>query len=136
MASVYESLGSWILQRELEDKGLISTPQYDLYEDEMQNEQTFPQLAEELEPMPEVGNHYVGAELLLPRGDEIARGHVVTWSDNASGHVMGRAHANPMMDTIMYQIELAGNKVTELTPTSLLSQSMPNTMQMGMHIYS
>ena len=102
----------------------------------MQNEQTFPQLSEELEPMPEVGNHHVGAELLLPRGDEIARGHVVAWSHNASGHVMGRAHANPMMDTIMYQIELAGNKVTELTPTSLLSQSMPNTMQMGMHIYS
>ena len=49
MARVYERLGSQVLQRELEDIGLESIPQYDLYEDETQNEQTFPQLAEEIE---------------------------------------------------------------------------------------
>ena len=46
---------------------LESTQQYDPYEDETQNEQKFLQLAEELEPMPEVGNNYMGAEMLLPR---------------------------------------------------------------------
>ena len=48
MARVYERLGSQVLPRELEDIGLEHTPQYDPYEDEMQNEQTFPQLAGEL----------------------------------------------------------------------------------------
>ena len=70
---VYDRLGSQVLPRELEDIGLKSTPQYDPYEDKMQNEQKFSQLAEELKPTPEVGNHYIGAEVLLPRGDKMAR---------------------------------------------------------------
>ena len=76
MARVSERLRSQVLPRELEDIGLESTPQCDLYEDEMQNEQMFLQLAEELEPMAEVGDHYIGAEILLPREDKMARGHV------------------------------------------------------------
>ena len=39
------------------DVVLEITPKYNSYEDETQNEQTFPQQAEELEPMPEVGYH-------------------------------------------------------------------------------
>ena len=50
MARVYERLGSQVLPRELEDLGIEDTPQYDPYEDETQNEQSFPQLAKELEP--------------------------------------------------------------------------------------
>ena len=48
MARVHERLGSYILPRELEDLGLEDTPQYNPYEDETQNKQLFPQLAEEL----------------------------------------------------------------------------------------
>ena len=66
MARVHDRLGSCVLPRDLEDLGLENTPQYDLCEDETQNIQSFPQLAEELEPMPEVGDHYIGAEILLP----------------------------------------------------------------------
>ena len=57
MARVYEKLRSLVLPKDLEDIGLENTPQYDLYEDEKQNEQTFPQLEEELEPMPEVADY-------------------------------------------------------------------------------
>ena len=57
MAKDYERLGSQILPRNLEDIGLENNLQYDLYEDEMQNVQTFPQLAEELVPRPEAGNN-------------------------------------------------------------------------------
>ena len=42
MARVYERLGSWVLQREFEYIELENTPQYDPYEDETQNKQTFP----------------------------------------------------------------------------------------------
>ena len=51
MDRVYEKLWSQLLSRELEDVGLKDTPQYDLYEDDRQNKQTFSQLAEELKPM-------------------------------------------------------------------------------------
>ena len=60
----------------MRDIGLENTSQYEPYKDETQNKQTFLQLAAELEPMPEVGDHYIGAEILLPRGDEMARGHI------------------------------------------------------------
>ena len=42
--------------------------------------QTFPQLAEMLEPTPDVGDHYLEEEILLPSGDKVAGSHVVAWS--------------------------------------------------------
>ena len=90
---------------------------------ETQNEQMFPQPAEELEPMSEVGDHYIGAEILLLRGDEMARGNAVAWSHDANGNVMGRAHRNPILDTRMYQIEFTRGKVTALT-ANIISKSM------------
>ena len=88
MARVYEKLASWLLPRELEDIGLENTPQYDLYEDKTQIEQMFPQLIKELEPMQKVGDYYIVARILLPRWDEMVRGHVGAWSHDASGNVM------------------------------------------------
>ena len=123
MARVYDRLGSHVLPKELEDLGLEDTPQYNPYEDETQNEQMFPQLAEELQPMPEVGDLYIGAEILLPRGDQMARGHVVARSRDANGNVMGRSHTNPILDTRMYQLKFAGGKVTALT-TNVIAESM------------
>ena len=52
----------------MENIGLKNNPQYDPYEDETQNKQTFPQLVEKVESMPKVGDHYVGADILLLRG--------------------------------------------------------------------
>ena len=43
MARVYKKWGSWFLPRELDDIGLEMTSQYDPYEEETQNEQSFPQ---------------------------------------------------------------------------------------------
>ena len=77
MARVYEKLGFQVLPRELKDIGLENTPQSCLCEDETQNEQTFHQLAEELKPTPEGGDHCIGTEMLLHRGREMARNNVV-----------------------------------------------------------
>ena len=111
MSRVYERLGSHILPRELEDLGLEKTPQYDPYEDETPNEQTFPQLAEELEPMPKVGDHYIGAEILLPRGDQMARGHAVARSRDANENVMGRSHINPFLKQGCIKLSSLGVKL-------------------------
>ena len=70
--------------------------------------------------MPEAGDQYIGAEIMFPRGDQMARGHVVAQSGNASGNIMGRAHANHIMETRML----------------LLNQWMPNVMPIEMSIYS
>ena len=107
----------------MENLGLENTSQYDPYEDETHNEQTFPQLAEELEPMPELGDNYIGAEILLPREDEMARGHVVVQGHDTSGNIMRSAHINPMLNTIMYQVEFTGDEVTELT-ANIIAEAM------------
>ena len=36
---------------------------------------------------------------------------------------MGRTHTNPILDTSMYQVEFAGDKVTELT-ANVIAESM------------
>ena len=48
--------------------------------------------------MSEVADHYIGAEIMLPRWDQ-----------------MGRGNENPILDTRVYQVDYAGNEVTELT---------------------
>ena len=83
----------------------------------------FPQLAEKPELMPEVGDYDIGAEILLPRGDQMARGHVVARSRDTKGDVMGRSHINLILDTRTYQVEFAGGEVTELT-TNVIAESM------------
>ena len=63
--------------------------------------------------MPEVDEQQIGAEILLARGDQMTRGHVVTQSCNAHGNIMGRAHENPVMDTRLYQVELTTNNIAK-----------------------
>ena len=87
IARVYEKLGSWVLSRELEDIGLEIIPQYNRYEDEIQDGQTFLQLVKELEPMPEVTDQYICANILLSKWDD-----VVTQSHDMNKNVIGRAH--------------------------------------------
>ena len=86
----------------MEDIGLENTQQYDLYKDETRNKQLFPQPAEELEPTPDVGDLYIEADILLPKGNEMARGHVVVQSCDINRNVMCRAYINPILDTRMY----------------------------------
>ena len=119
MDMVHENLESQVLSRELEDIRLESTSKYDQYEDKIKNEQSFSQLEEELEPTPEAAK----ADILLPKGDQMARGHEVAQSHDVNGNVLGKAYANPILDTRLYQVEFLGGKVTELT-TNIIAESV------------
>ena len=72
--------------------------------------------------MLEVGDQYIGAEIMLPGRDKMARDYVVLWSHDTGGNIIGSAHANPIMDTILYQVEFAGGKITELTAELMYTQ--------------
>ena len=52
-----------------------------------------------LETTPEIGDNYIGTELLLPRGDAMARGRVVSRKRDSDNNPVGRAHSNPILDT-------------------------------------
>ena len=59
----------------------------------------FPQFVEVVEPMPEMPDQHIGAEILLPTVNQMARGHVVAQSCDAQRNAMSRAHENPILDT-------------------------------------
>ena len=102
---------------------LENTLQYDPHEDQIENKQMLSQLEQELEPKPNVKDHYTGAEILLFRRDKMATGNVVAQNCDASGDVMGRACINPILDSRMYQVKFARNKVTEVT-ANVTAESM------------
>ena len=74
MESLHQALGPCMRLSDLVDLDEEETMQYDPYEDKVQNAETFPMLDEEQEVTPEWGDQYVNAEILLPRGDKMARG--------------------------------------------------------------
>ena len=73
--------------------------------------------------MPEVSDHYIEADILLPREDHMTRGHLVSRSRYNNRNVMGRSHTNSIFDTRMYQVEFAGGEVTGLS-TDGIAESM------------
>ena len=73
MESLHQKLGPHAGLRDLVELGVQETPQYDPYEDELQDAKTFPIFDEEPDVTPEWGGQYVNAEKLLPRGDKMAR---------------------------------------------------------------
>ena len=48
-------------------------------------------------PMPEVGDNYVNASLMLPHGNLLVRGTVIGRKRDAHGDPIGNANANPIM---------------------------------------
>ena len=73
--------------------------------------------------MPEVADHYIDEDILLPRGDQMTKFHVVAQNYDANKNAMGRVHANPILDTRMYEVEFADGDVTELT-ANIIAESV------------
>ena len=64
--------------------------------------------------MAEVTDQYVIAEILLHQEDMMAKGQVVALQFDVSWNVLGRAHANPILDTSCNKWS-SGGKVSEWT---------------------
>ena len=72
-----------------------------------------------------VGDHKTAAEILLDRGNEMARGHVVSGFHDASGNIMDRADEIPILNNTMYQVEFSGANVTKLTANFIAVNLFP-----------
>ena len=102
MESLQQVMGPHARLRDLVNMSVEETMQYDPYEDESQNAETFPMLDKEPEVTPEWGDQYVNAEILLPRGDNMARGQVICWKHDVNGNPIGRSTKNLILDTHIY----------------------------------
>jgi hypothetical protein len=75
-----------------------------------------PSLGVDVEPpMPEAGDNYVNASLMLPRGNSLARGTVIGQKRDSRGNPIGNANANPIMDSRVYCVEFDDGDVCKLT---------------------
>ncbi len=74
-----------------------NTPNYLPYSDEDQNKTTFGDLDEEV--MPEVGNKYVHASIMLPCGSQLMHGTVKACKQDLDGNPICCQSDNPILDT-------------------------------------
>jgi hypothetical protein len=98
------------------------TPEWEYYDDDDDLDKIKPP-PEELEPTPETGDNYVGVDILLPQGDSLARGRVVSRKRDADGNPIGHANDNAILDTRRYCVEFDDGEVTELT-AYVIAESM------------
>jgi hypothetical protein len=78
---------------------------------------------------PEMGDNYLSAEIMLPRGGTMVKGRVATHKRDRDGLPVWLANSNPILDTRSYvhfddgdQTELTANMIAE----SLYSQCDPD----------
>ena len=57
------------------------------------------------EPTPLTFDNYLGAEVVLSKGDDMVAGKVVGRKRDSDGKPVGRENKNPMLDTRVYEVE-------------------------------
>jgi hypothetical protein len=85
------------------------------------------------ETMPEIGDNYLSAELMLPKGGVMVKDHMTAHKRDRDGNPVGRANDNPILDTRTYIVGFDDGNQTELTANmiaeSLYLQCDPNSNQ-------
>ena len=66
---------------------------------------------------------YLNASVVFPQGDKHVRGRVKGRKRDADSNPIGRANANPILDTRRYEVEFPDGEVTELT-ANVIAESM------------
>ena len=75
----------------------------------------------DLEVTPEIGDNYLSAEISIPRGGNMVIGRVKSRKRDADGNPIGRADANPILDTREYIVEFEDGDEAELTANLIAS---------------
>ena len=90
-----------------------STPEFELYEDD--DGYGVPHAKEcEDEPTPIKYDTYIGAEVVLPKGNDIVSGTVKSRVKDFEGQPIGKADKNPILDTRVYNVEFSDGENAEL----------------------
>jgi hypothetical protein len=67
------------------------------------------------EIMPKIGNNYLSAELMLPKGGVMVKGRVTVRKHDRDGNPVGRANDNPILDTRTFIVDFDDGNQTVLT---------------------
>jgi hypothetical protein len=77
----------------------------------------------DLEVTPEVGDNYIGIDLLFPKGGAMTKGRVTVQKRDGDSNLKGRANPNPILDTREYTVTFDDGDMTDLT-ANLIAESM------------
>ena len=77
----------------------------------------------DLKVTPEIGENFIGAEIMIPCGGVLSRRQVTRRKWDSEGNPVGKSHPNPTLDTRSYILEFDNNDQTELT-ANLIAKSM------------
>jgi hypothetical protein len=79
---------------------------------------------------PEMGDNYLSAEVMLPRGGTMVKGRVAAQKRDRHGNPIGLANSSPILDTRSYVVHFDDGDQTKLTANmiaeSLYSQCDPD----------
>jgi hypothetical protein len=82
---------------------------------------------------PEMGDNYLTAEIMLPRGGIMIKGRISACKRDWDGNPVGLANSNPLLDTRSYIVDFDDGNQTKLTANliaeSLFSQCDPDGNQ-------
>jgi len=76
-----------------------------------------------LKVTPEMGDNYHSADISIPRGGSMAKGRVKSCKRDAEGNPIGRADANPILNTREYIVEFDDGDEAELN-ANLIAEAM------------
>ncbi len=74
------------------------------------------------EIMPKIGDNYLSAELMLPKGGVMVKGRVTACKRNRDSNPVGCANDNPILDTRSYIVDFDDGDQTKLT-TNMIAES-------------
>jgi hypothetical protein len=119
--SIAEQLGPTAQDTDFSADNL--TPQYELFGDVGDADFDLDPDHADLEVTPEVGDNYIGIDLLFPKGGTMTREQVTAQKRDTDGNPKGRANSNPILDSREYTVTFDDGDVTNLT-ANLIAESM------------
>ncbi len=107
--SIENHLGLAALPQDFPAEDLTSDPTY--YDDTNAMDPEYG----DAEVTPEIGDNYLFAELMLPKGGVMVKGRMTVRKRDRVGNPVGRANDNPILDTRSYIVDFDDGDQTELT---------------------
>ena len=107
----YSRLGSSASTQDFQDD--YSNPEYELYEDDDGDRISHAMECND-EPTTITYDAYIGAEVVIPKGNDMVSGTVMSRVKDFERQPIGKADKNPILDTRVYNVEFSYGEIAEL----------------------
>jgi hypothetical protein len=89
----------------------VESPTHDLYMDD--DSKSGVKALDDYDDIVDTYDQYIGAQVNLPHGNVYTAGNVRLRKRDVDGNLIGRAHANPILDTRVYEVEFPDGERVE-----------------------